>query len=405
MGAAVSNIGNWMQTITVPYVVYRVTGSRAWLGATATATFIPSMVGTLISAALVDRYQRRRLLLTLQVVQMAIAVMLFAAWVLELRHLAVFLVLASVGGLVGGLVTPAWNSFVGLLVPRESLASAVRLNSLQFAVGRAIGPAVAGAVLGPWGPGATFGINAVSFLVVIAVLISLRSAISAVPPAQSGSAIAQAIDGWRHVFSRRELYVAPVTVFFCGFFGSCAVQLAAAIVEEQFRRDRSSIGSVVSAFGLGSIVGSALVSIVGDRWRRSKVVYIGLVGWIAGLAILGTADHLGRGLIAMAVMGFAHVITATSVNTSLQLHADERYRGRAIATYLQGFFAGVALGAFSLAHLADAVGLKGTFRVGAAAIALFTIAASVVFHRMRVLDGVSPEPEPPPIAAVAAPTS
>lgn len=386
--AAVSNIGNWMQTITVPFVIYKLTDSRQWLGATALATFIPSIAGTLISTGIVDRYERRRLLLVLQNTQMAIAVTLFATWALGFHEPYAFLALAAIGGLVGGVTSPAWNSYVPLLVPRDLMPSAIRLNSMQFAVGRSIGPLIAAAVLKPWGPGATFGVNAVSFVLVIAVLASFPVTRPVIGDMQSP--LREAIEGWRHVFSRRRLLVSPVTVFVCGFFGSSIVQLAAAVVDEQFHRDRSQIGVVVSAFGAGSIIGSVLVTAVGNRWRRSRVVYLGMLAWVGGLGLLSSTETLTIGIIALVTMGFAHVVTATSVNTSIQVQVAEQFRGRAIAAYLQGFFLGVALGAFALARIADAIELRGAFLLGSCAIAAFCVLAFAIFDRMRVLDGDAP---------------
>ncbi len=383
--AAVSNIGNWMQTITIPFVIYKLTNSRQWLGSTALATFIPSIVGTLISTGFVDRFERRRLLFVLQIAQMVMAVAMFATWMVGFHEPVAFLVLAAIGGLVGGVTTPAWNSYVPLLVPRDLIPSAIRLNSMQFAVGRSIGPLIAAAVLKPWGPGATFGVNALSFVFVIVVLATLPAsrptATTIQPP------LRQAIEGWQHVSARRNLLVAPVTVFVCGFFGSCIVQLAAAIVDEQFNRDRNQIGIVVSAFGAGSIVGSVLVTVVGNRWSRSRSVYLGMLAWVAGLALLSSTQTLKIGIIALVVMGFAHVVTATSVNTALQVQVDENFRGRAIAAYLQGFFLGVALGAFVLARLAGAIDLRGVFLLGSIAMATYCVIAFMVFDRMRVLDG------------------
>ena len=382
--AAVSNIGNWMQTITVPYVIYRLTDSRTWLGVTALATFLPSIIGTVISTGIVDRFERRRMLLTLQLTQVGIAVAMWLVWVTGSAHVATFLVLTAASGLTGGMTTPVWNSFVPLLVPREVMPSAIRLNALQFALARAIGPAIAGAVLGPWGPGVTFAINAASFGSVISVLLTLSA--SSTPTGARTTATRQVIDGWRYLLARQNLLISPITMFVCGFFGSSVVQLAAAIADEQFHKGRGSIGTIVSSFGIGSIGGSLLITAFGDRVRRSTVTYWGLGSWIIGSAVLAATSKLAVGVVGLFFMGLAHVVTATSVNTALQLQVDDEFRGRAIAAHMQGILTGVAIGAFALAKLADWVEIRGSFVISSLAIGLFTVFATIKFDRLRLLD-------------------
>jgi MFS family permease len=385
MAAAISNAGNWMLTLTVPYIVYSLTMSGSWLGVAAAATFLPSLLGTVCIGALVDRYDRRRLLLVLQLVQMAAGALAWLVWAGGWATPLNMVFIGALTGFMGGMVNPSWNSFVPMLVPRELMASAIRMNSLQFALGRAFGPALTGAVLGPFGPGATLFINVVSFVVVIVVLIVVHPRTVATPQ-RGGSPVRQALDGWAYVFRHRSLAAVPICLFVSGFFGSSFIQLASAIAEEQFGRGRSAIGVIVGMFGLGSVVGSFLVSAFGDRVRRSNALFASLASWLIGLTLLGSSSNLVLGLAGLVFMGMAHVGTATTVTTALQMQVDEAYRGRASAAHTQGILLGVGLGAFALAQVAEATTLRTAELFGATAMAALAVIGARVFGRFRLLD-------------------
>jgi MFS family permease len=395
VAAAISNTGNWMQALTVPYIVYRLTGSTSWLGVAGAVAFLSSVIGTLCIGALVDRYDRRRLLLLLQVLQMTMATATWLMWASGRSTAENMIALSSASGFLGGMTNPAWNSFVPMLVPRELMASAIRLNAMQFAFGRALGPVITGAVLGPFGPGATLFINVASFVVVIGVLVVLRPRTT--PPVRGASPVRQALEGWRYVLARRSLVVVPLCMLVSGFFGSSIIQLMSSVAEEQFDRDRSAIGVLVGAFGIGSVIGSFAVTAFGDRVRRSSMLYAAFAGWIVGLVVMGLGgDSYAMGLVGLTVMGIAHVTTATTVSTALQLQVDDAYRGRAAVAHMQGILLGVGFGALVLAQIAEATSLTTMELVSAGALGVFLLIATPLFSGFRIIDtdAVSPEPEP-----------
>lgn len=382
--AAISNAGNWMQALTVPYIVYALTSSKTWLGVTGFALFIPSVFGTACIGAMVDRYDRRKLLLVLQALQMAAGAAVWVVWVAGIATPLNMVALAAVNGFVGGLVNPAWNSFVPMLVPRELMAAAIRLNGMQFAFGRALGPMLATAVLGPFGPGATLFINVVSFVFVIAVLVVLHPRTTA--PVKGDTPWQQALAGWRYVLAHRSLSVVPVCMFMSGFFGSCLIQLASALADEQFHRGRGSIGFIVGAFGVGSVIGSFAVTAYGDVVRRSTALYASFGCWIVGLAILGSSHSFTVGLTGLVVMGIAHVGTATTVSTALQMQVAEAFRGRAAVAHMQGILLGVGLGAVALAQLAEATTVTTMELLAAGSLTVFMVFGTKIYASFRLID-------------------
>ena len=162
-----------MQNVTVPYVLFQLTHSAAWVGMAVVAQIAPSILVSPVAGSLADRFNRPRLLLTAAVVQGGVAGAMCAVWAAGIRSPVLMLALVAAGGVVTMSAQPTWQAFVADLVPREHLLNAVTLNSAQANGARAIGPAIGGVVLGTLGPAAAFLLNALSFVAVIAALLRM----------------------------------------------------------------------------------------------------------------------------------------------------------------------------------------------------------------------------------------
>jgi hypothetical protein len=123
-----SNVARWLQDITIPYILYQLTGSGAMIGVAAFLRFSPSIVIGPYSGAIADRFHRKTVLLISQVGLAIVAAALWAAWVLDFRNTAVLIVLTTMGGVINALNTPTWQTFIPELVPRELLAGGVALT-------------------------------------------------------------------------------------------------------------------------------------------------------------------------------------------------------------------------------------------------------------------------------------
>ncbi|MGH9027654.1 MAG: MFS transporter, partial [Acidimicrobiia bacterium] len=173
-GALVSNTGSWMQTATVPFVLFELTGSTTWLGVSAFLAFFPALLVGPLAGTLADRVSRRGVILCAQSVMMVVAFSLWAFWVTGNATPGIIVIHLCVSGLAAGISIASWQAFVPQLVPPGDLVNAVRLNSMQFMAARAFGPALAGIALAVFGPGTTFLANALSFVVVIAAILAVH---------------------------------------------------------------------------------------------------------------------------------------------------------------------------------------------------------------------------------------
>jgi MFS family permease len=379
LGALVSNIGTWMQNITVPFVVYELTKSGAWVGLAAFAGLFPGVVVGPFAGSLADRIERRKLLLWSQVVQALLALALWGVWEAGLRRPGLLLLLIGANGLVFGGTIPAWQAFVASLVPREELLNAITLNSAQFNGARALGPAIGGLALGAFGPSWAFLLNAISFLAVIGALLAIRGRQPALAPRRpdEGGLLTSFAAGVRYVWRHSGILLAIVLVGLVSFFATPVFQLLPVVAKKVFRVGPGLYGLLAGAFGVGAVVGAGILGVLGPRFDRSRLVRWSLIVYAAGLLALGAAPVFALGVVAVFVMGIGFVGVLAVLNTTVQVLVADRVRGRVLAVYSTLLTSLLPLGALLEGSLADTIGMR-TVALAAGAVLVATALALAV---------------------------
>jgi MFS family permease len=359
-GALVSNIGTWMQNVTVPFVLYyRLTHSAAWVGLAAFVQLFPSVLVAPLAGALAERMDRRRVLIVSQVVQGLQPLALRGVWVGGVRSPTVMVVLVGCGGLAFGAVMPSWQAFLTELVPRDDLLNAVTLNSAQFNGARALGPAVGGLVLGRFGPSWAFLFNALSFLAVIAALALIR------PRAVSRQSVRRRVlrefaDGIAYARRHGGILVAMAIVMAVFFLGNPVFQLAPVFAKRVYRVGPGLYGLLTAAYGIGAVIGAGILGVLGRRWPRSRLVVSSVLLYAAGLVGFGLARTYAVGWLFLLVTGVAFLGAVATTNTSVQLLVAEEVRGRVLALYMMALTSSYPLGALLQGWLADRIGAPTT---------------------------------------------
>src|SRR5687767_14880930 len=165
-----------MQKVAQSWLVLTIAGSSSafFLGLDSFVGELPILLFTLIGGVVADRHNRRHLLLMSQCVQMLAAFALAGLVYAGLASIWYILAFSAVTGVAQAFGGPAYQSLIPSLVDKQHLPNAIALNSIQFNLARVIGPLIAGAALATFGMVACFGLNGLSFLAVIAAILSLR---------------------------------------------------------------------------------------------------------------------------------------------------------------------------------------------------------------------------------------
>jgi MFS family permease len=358
-GACTSSIGTWTQATAQNWMVWSLTGSAFYLGFDAFLQQLPIMLFTLIGGVLADRRDRRRTLLTSQYIQMATASTLGLLVFLDVVQIWQILALSFCTGLAQAFGGPAYQSLIPSLVDKKDLPNAVALNSIQFNIARVLGPLVFGATIAicaSWGlsdPQAMavcFIVNALSFLVVIYALMSLR--VKHIPSIGSTRMLHELKGGlWyvRHHGSLVGLIVLAATTTFLGF---AVLTFLPLFTKSVFHEGASTYGHMVAFSGAGSVFGALVVAWLGKFPRMGLTALV--MQAVYGLLIIAFA--LSRTLwlsdMLLFLIGAALMVVFSSVTSLIQLIAPNEMRGRVMSIYMVAFRGGMPLGSLASGYLA-----------------------------------------------------
>jgi MFS family permease len=373
--AAISNAGGWMQMVAVPALLFDLTNSSTWLGVSSVAALIPAVFLTPYAGVLADRHSRRTILVVTQVVHMIAASLLWLTYATDRITPGLIIGLGLVSGVATGFQTAAWQSFVPLLVPPDEMLDAVRLNSVQFTLARAIGPGLAGLVIATLGTGAAIFINAVTYLLVIGALIVARprQSIAAHGDRKVGEILRE---GGRYVWNKKPLRIAVILAFLGSLCGQSLQYVTPAIASRIFDRPSTDNAGLLVALGVGAVTSSIFSVALGERVKRSTIVVVSLVLFTANAGLVALTSWYWLGVVAYFVGGLAHLQMAVALNTLVQGAVPDHMRGRTMSFYVLGILGGIPLGAFVLGRLGDVVSMR--FAVAANAVVLTAVIVLMV---------------------------
>lgn len=372
IGGFISGAGRFFQVVTLPTVIWQLTEDPAWVGFIGFTQFLPMALMAPIGGPLADRWARRKMLLVTQSLMSVVALALALMWWGGVRSPHAYAAVAVLSGLTGGLNLPAWQAFVSELVPRHLLLNAVTLNSAQFNSSRLIGPVLAGVTVAAAGPGAAFAVNAATYLAVIAALVVINA-----PGTPKGEwpglrPVHNIVATARYVRRKPGIDIAIGLVALIGFFGLSVQVLSVVFASDVFQRGSTGYGLMLSMLGAGAVLSAPIVASLGGRVLRSRIQGVALIAYGAALLGLATAPTFELSLIPLVVMGAAHLATASTLNTTVQLQVDENRRAQVIGLYLMALMLASPIGQLAGGQMIKVVGPRFTF--GIAGTVLITVA-------------------------------
>ncbi|WP_395347215.1 MFS transporter [Variovorax sp. UC122_21] len=372
-GAAVSNVGTWMQRTAQDWIVLtQLTRHNATaVGIVMALQFGPQLLLLPLTGWAADHLDRRKLLMVTQATMGALALglgLLTLTGLVQLWHVYVFALLL---GCVAAFDAPARQTFVSELVTEIDLQNAVALNSTSFNAARMIGPAVAGTLIAAVGTGWVFVINAASYVAVIGAMKMLRVH-ELYLRQRAVRTRGSFLEGFRYVWRRPDLKVVLFMLFLIGTFGLNFPIFISTMSVTVFHAGAHQYGLLSSIMAIGSVAGALLAA------RRDKprmgVLLVGASVFGLGCALAALMPGYWLFGMALIVVGVAAQTFTTTVNSWVQLSTEPAMRGRVLAILLAIVLGCTPMGAPLVGWVADTFGARWAMGVAA----LSGLAAAIV---------------------------
>ncbi|MGD1052281.1 MAG: MFS transporter [Candidatus Dormibacteria bacterium] len=377
--------GSMTQGVAQAWLVLKLTGSGLDLGLLGACYMVPVLVGGPWAGTLVDRVDRRRLLIATQSLFLAAAGVVTAlTWTGAVRVWMLFVV-AAVTGAVSAPDGAARQVYVLDLVGGRELAGAVSLNEVVLNVSRVVGPAVGGVFLATLGIPVCYLANGISYLPPLLVLLIVHRRLAAgrrdVAPAGrpagagatsggGGGRRGGVRSGLRYVWRSPLLRTSVLMAAAAGMLFNLGVALPL-LATRVFHLGGGGYGLMMAAFGVGGIGGALLAAVVRGRPDGREVRLLAI---LTGLAILGTAlaPGIGPAVAGMVVTGCLSIWFIARANTLVQLRADPAMRGRVMGIWTMALPGAMVLTGPATGMVAGTLGARAGFGMAGVALLLAT---------------------------------
>jgi len=380
-GSFVANVGVWMQSVAMGWLIYDLTKSAAWLGRVGFAGAAPTLFLGLLGGALIEGADYRRILggaaLVFSTAAFALAALTASG------HVTVWMVIAIslATGSANALFSPVFQAVVPRLVPPEHLLNAISLNSISFNAARVVGPLVGGAVMGWFGPAWCFALNGCGFLALVAAIFALD-----IPTGRRGArpplatALREGID-----YARREplLRALLLLCLVLSLFGFPYMVLMPALARDVLHLGPERFTQLFAAVGVGAVVGGLGLASRGDVRHKGRIVVTCAFAFGLLVVALACSRDFAAAIGVLVAAGFSMIVCLSTLNTLVQTTVDDAMRGRVMSMVTVSLFGLPTLGAWMLGSLGDRIGIPAALGTGGLVVALVAVGLGLTSPELR----------------------
>lgn len=353
-----ANLGTWAQSVAAAWIITTEQSSPLMVAMIQVAAAFPLVALSIVTGVLADNYDRRKVMLAGMLLELAGGVFITVLAFAGLLHPITLIASVFCIAIGSAIITPAWQAAVGEQVPRAHVGSAVLLNSVNFNVARAVGPAVGGLLLGALGAPWVFLLNCFCFGGLIWAIWRWKRDLPErrLPPEGIFEGVVAALRYTQHSTVTR---VVMLRSFAFGLSASALWALLPLLAHEHEGGSALLYGYMLGALGLGAILGSAVVRRIQAAWGASGLVSVAAGLLAACLLALGLADTLWIAFPALLLSGSCWIGVLATYNTTVQMLVPDWVKARALALYQTAIFGGLAAGSFMWGHFAETMGVSG----------------------------------------------
>ncbi len=359
-GNFVSQLGLWTQRIAVQWITWELTGSTIWLGIIAFADFFPIVVMAPLAGAYADRIERLRGIRLFVFLSAILSAIIAGLIVNDLMTEHILLVLVLLNGTVLAFNYPFRLAIIHQLVGRDTLTSAISINSVGFNIARIGGPALAGAIIHFWSIGPAVIFTVVADVIFIFALYSVHPiGGDARPKAKPASAIPGEIkEGFRYAMSHKGIAPLVIALTVITVFGRPLNELLAGFSDAVFGMGVSGLAWLTAMYGVGGLIGcielacySGIKGLTRKMIRSVLIISIAVVGFVA-------TDNLWVALCSIALLGYTLAVIGVVEQSLMQASVPDEMRGRMMSLYSLISRGCPGIGALMMGYFASFEGLR-----------------------------------------------
>ena len=401
IGSAISDTGTWMQVMAQGYVMSTLTTKALWLGFANLAAGLPMLLLTMIGGSAADRFDKRKILLITQYVQICLAIglgLLVMSGKIAIWHIFIF---AAILGISNSFEMPALSALVPELVKREQIQAAISIDRSVFHGSRVVGPTIGGILIGLWGTASAFFANAISYVALIIAIMSLpeRKRGTAEEEERRTSGIK---DGFRYVAKDKPslaMVMLIATQAVCIF--PIITVMMPLYVRMVLHSGADRLGFLMGASAVGSLVGSLFL--IGLP-REKRIPLMMICATAVTCVILGLSRapnfYVATGLLLVNSLGMATNFGLAS--TIVQERAPDYLRGRVSAVFMLSFVGIMPIAGLGVTSLSDFIGMPRALAIAAIVYGVVTLLLLARVRKECSEPGVctleATSPAPPPVA-------
>lgn len=382
-GQSISLIGTWMTRIATAWLVYRLTHSALLLGTVSFMGQIPTFLMAPLAGVLVDRMDRRTVLVWTQALAMVQSLALAALTLSHRINIREVLWLSAFQGVINAFDMPGRQSFmVQMVEERADLSNAIAINSSMVNLARLIGPSLAGLLIAATSEGWCFLVDGVSYIAVITSLLAMR--VSPLAAKRAATSMAEQLrEGWQYVSTFVPVRTILLLFAMVSVMGMPFIVLMPVFAAQVLGGGPHTLGFLMGAVGVGAL-GSALSLVLRKSVRGLlKMIPIAAAFFGAGLVGFGLSRQLWLSMALMAVVGFGMMQGMTASNTIIQTLVPEDKRGRVMSYYTVAFVGMTPFGSLLAGFLAHHLGAPRTVMVTGSCVLLGSAWFATQLRAMR----------------------
>jgi MFS family permease len=377
--------GQWVQQVTLGWLLYDLTGNSMLLGALNGLRALPFLVTGPLAGVAADRMDRRRLLLRTQWILIITALLMGALVASPFLHVWHIFLFTLITGVAWTITEPVRMSMIPSVVPKENLANAVALNSGGFNLMKVIGPALGGALIAWFGPAENFFVQAIAYSGVLAMVYWMH-----IPPhhaeSKRRSALVNLKEGFAYVWSTPAVLALMTLAYVPRIFAVPYQTLMPVFQKDVLQTGPEGLGLLMAAPGVGAVIAVLTLASLGSRIERQGLLLVGSIVVLGGLLVIfSQITWFPLALFMLVLVGIFQMFFLASTATMLQMIVPDELRGRVLSLYMldRGFMPLGALFAGTTAHF---IGAPLTVAIMGAIVIVLTVIVAWLVPAIRTLE-------------------